>query len=467
MSEETTKLLLLEILGNIKIRDAIVNVSGTADKLTFTNQAGKDVSFDLQNLDVDKLIKDISEDCKSYTKEGLQKLKEGLEKYIADLKSNSQKSLEKTAALLTSNVNSLKKSCEDKINQVSVKSEKNFIEGKTFTEKKVEESIKNFTVKIEKVSSDIDLLQKNKTQFKEEQKNLKEVLDELKSSDVVQNVRVNKNFLFVKKNDKEKKYVLPSSSSYVSGGAPEFFYTNTQKMEKKVGGIPAGTTFQKASLESLWSMLLYGEDDPYFSSFVIDFKPEYEVGEPISGVKTAYWGITNTKLLEASSISLKYETGNVVIADNLDNSGSYSFTTPDIVFYEYKKVDFGIYGTTTTENVFSDFFSFYYKHRIYAGNSELQILTQDALKQLQLTDLADTIDGKYPIAERENSYKWICYPAIFGHRENFRDTDTDIDIEMSDPINILVTNQFGIQIDYLCYRTFYKLASALEIEVSQ
>ena len=169
-------------------------------------------------------------------------------------------------------------------------------------------------------------------------------------------------------------------------------------------------------------------------------------------------------MLSPNSIEITYVNSSYVIANNLQNTGTYSFISPDIVFDNPTQLDFKISATNSNSTIFDSLFSCYVKHRIYIGQNNLEVMTQEDVKQLQLTDLVDTIEGKYPVGA--GGYKWVCYPTYFGLKNTFKDFSTDIDIEMDDPVIINITNSFNIEIEYYCHRTFYKLGAEIEIVVS-
>jgi len=67
--DKVTNLMLLEILGNLQIKDAIISVKKVDDTLIFTNQAKETYSFDLQNLDIETITSEILKECKDYSTE--------------------------------------------------------------------------------------------------------------------------------------------------------------------------------------------------------------------------------------------------------------------------------------------------------------------------------------------------------------------------------------------------------------
>lgn len=469
MSKEILSLLLqLETLGNIKIQNAIVGIDGNRDSLTFTNQANENFTFELQNIDVENLVSKISGSANQYSDVNTTNLKNQIEQSLTALYNNNSNSIKSVNAKIVSDIEVLSEATNKQIRAVDTKFA-NYTTKVNVT-KQIDSIDKSINLKLNTIDTNIIKLKEKDESIAIELDELRNFIENINNLDFVQDVKFEGNYAYVTKDGETKKYLLPVGKGGVilgggGGGGSEFKYTNDLPTPQRVGGVPKGSTFNNATEKTMWNLLLYGEDDPYFSTFNIDYKLLYEVGEPIIHQnKTAYWGINNTKLLSPNSIKIKYVNEDIVIAEDLPNTGSYTFISPEIVFNEPTKVDFMILAKSTTQNNLQDVFSFYYKHRIYVGSNELELLDSDDIKSLQLTDLVDTIDGKYPVGEE--GYKWVCYPVFFGLKRSFKDFETDIDIEMEDVIIVNVTNIYNIDIEYYCHRSFYKLGSAMEIVVN-
>lgn len=102
-------------------------------------------------------------------------------------------------------------------------------------------------------------------------------------------------------------------------------------------------------------------------------------------------------------------------------------------------------------------------YKIYYGESPLDVLTSQALKGLRVSKLDENVDGMY--LTQAGNYKYICYPSALGTRDDFIDESTDLEIVMAEPQLLKITNDFGLEIDYYCYRTFNKLGASLNIIV--
>lgn len=464
-------LTALETLDNIKIRDALIACRKENDTLVFTNQVGESFEFNLQNLDVDLLKSTIINSANNFTSNSINQLAnnlhENLNLHADSLKivdSKLQKRIDADSKDIRSTIKKVYDTLLDKVNKnlLSIEDVKKIIElliSKEEVKNLISAAKSAITSKVEsKLNANVESL--NAT--------LSEIVNNLDNLDYLEDVIVEGDEIFKIKNGKKVKLRINFVRNYYGGGGggfEEFEYTNPVPTSVRVGGIPKGTTFYKAKSQTLWNMLLHGVDDPYFSTFNINYNSEYEVGYTIQAEsKTAYWSINDTKLLQANSIKITYVNGGVVVAENLANTGSATFVSPIISFAIPSQVDFKISAMSVTNNELSDKFSFYFKHRIYVGQSDQEILTQGQVKLLELTDLVDKVEGTYPI--NEGGYKWICYPKYFGLKKGFKDFASDIDVEMEDPIVLMITNAYGLNIEYYCHRSFYKLGSAMEIVVS-
>lgn len=246
----------------------------------------------------------------------------------------------------------------------------------------------------------------------------------------------------------------------------EFAYTNSLPMPFAVGGFPQGTIFDNMNLKDLWTGLLYGVANPIFTSFIIqDIDTILEVGDTIPvGDYTTTWEIVNDALLKPDSIDIKFINDDLLLADNLPNVVPYNLRVPQLSFNSPIILTFRIEATSTTNDIISRNFVVRFMDRIYIGESELTVLTENDVKGLRFTTLKENINGQYNLLE--GGYKWICYPESMGTRDKFYDVDTKFQVAMNDLEIVTITNAFGVDQNYYCYRTFNKLGGALKIEVS-
>ena len=97
-------------------------------------------------------------------------------------------------------------------------------------------------------------------------------------------------------------------------------YTNSTPVPTAIGGVKAGTTFNKTPINDILDMLLYPYQNPSFGSFTIDGQSSgsFELGYTYpSGNKLFTWNIVNPNNIKENSIVLNSESG-------LPNTGSKS-----------------------------------------------------------------------------------------------------------------------------------------------
>jgi hypothetical protein len=460
--EKVTNLMLLEILGNLKIKDAIISVERVDDTLLFTNQAKQVYSFDLQNLDIDTITSDVIKECKDYSTEQIKQLgellTESLQTLSKDLLTNMSsieqsllkrlRSLDISKDSLDKDIALIKKSFEQYYNKSQVNS---LVATTKESLAKVGSSLKQEIEDLKKANA--EMLQ-----------NVKDITSLFNSDELsfVQDSYIKNNTLFVKKHGETKQRGAYTGGG---GGGGSELYTNPNPTPNDFGGIPAGTTFLNVPQNMMWSMSLYGSKLPLFSSFVITgLKSVYEVGEKIvAGNYNALWTIEDPDMLQDKSIEIDYTNDSLVLASGLDNTGSQIVNLPEISFNYAESAIFKIKAISTSLQNINKLLIINYMYKIYYGESPLDVLTTQDLKALRVSKLDENVDGIYPT--QAGNYKYICYPSILGTRDDFIDESTDLEIVMAEPQLLKITNDFGLEIDYYCYRTFNKLGASLNIIV--
>ncbi len=252
-------------------------------------------------------------------------------------------------------------------------------------------------------------------------------------------------------------------SSFTGISASKF--TNVNPTTATVGGIPAGTTFVgDFYLQDMMDLLLYPSVTPNFTSFLITAQSTLlEVGVTVAGSKTFTWGMANTADLQPNSISIEDTTNSTVLASGLANDGtetiflsSVTKTVPDYNVWT-------IYGQDTDSNVFSRTYTINWRYAVFYGISASLTLNAAAIVALAGTDLVSDITGSYSLAG--TGYGYLCVPNSFSTPNGFRDSTTNLPIEMAgtgegyssfdgaffyDPVSV---TRNGIPINYRVYRT--------------
>lgn len=451
------------VLGNVTIKDAIISVKRVDDTLIFTNQAKETYSFDLQNLDIETITSDVIKECKDYSAEQVKELKELLTESLGLTRKDLLSNMSSIEQSLLKKLNSLDSS-KDSLSKDIVSIKKSFEQyySKTQINSLIADTKNSLTKADESLKQEIADLKKTDAEMLQNVKDITNLFDSDEFS-FVQDAYVKNNALFVKKNGETKQRGSFKGSS--SGGGGSELYTNPNPTPVLLGGIPAGSTFLNVTQNMMWSMFLYGTKLPVFNSFVITgLKSVYEVGEKIvAGNYNAIWTMSDPDMLQDKSIEIDYTNDSLVLASGLDNIGSQVITLPEIAFSYVDSAIFKIKAVSTSLQNVNKLLIINYMYKIYYGESPLDVLTTQALKGLRASKLDENVDGIY-LTEAGN-YKYICYPKILGLRDDFIDESTDLEVVMAEPQLLKITNDFGLEIDYYCYRTFNKLGASLNIIV--
>lgn len=278
-------------------------------------------------------------------------------------------------------------------------------------------------------------------------------------------------YLIVTTNKKEINagLVRRKGGGGVGGGGAgfvDFRYSNSLPMPSDVGGFQAGTIFDRMSLVDLWNGLLYAYSKPTFTSFIIhETSLIYEVGDGIiEGEEQTDFTIANPELLEPNSIKIVYVNDETTIIDNLPNISPVNVYYPAVSFDTPTDCIFRISALDTNGDGLSRDFIIRFLSRIFVGESDLEVLEEADVEALRITQLKDNINGQYSMLA--GGYKWFCYPQAMGTRLNFFDMGTGFEIAMDDiPLEITLTNAYGLVIPYYCYSSVNILHGAINIEV--
>lgn len=260
---------------------------------------------------------------------------------------------------------------------------------------------------------------------------------------------------------------------YFGGGGQQgniFLYTNELSMPVDVGLIPKGTKFKDTDLKVLFTKLLYGYNFPKFVDFFIaGLLNNVEIGYVIiAGEYQANFTITDPELLRPDSITILKE--GQVLLENLPNVSPVNVTLAGETKNTIDVTTFEIFAYDTTGVSFNKYFTVNYKYKIYYGEYGDDI-TDTALPNplivLRASELVIDIYGEYffqniPLG---NNYKWFCYPSILGENYVFYDTVSDIALILNDVLKINIVNEYGLVIEYNCYRTLNEIHEDITMKV--
>lgn len=254
------------------------------------------------------------------------------------------------------------------------------------------------------------------------------------------------------------------------GGGGSFLYTNELPMPVDVGLLPKGTKFKDTDLKVLFTKLLYGYNFPKFVDFFIaGLLDNVEIGYSIiAGDYQANFTITDPELLRPDSITILKE--GQVLLENLPNVSPVNITLVGETKNTIDVITFEIFAYDTTGVSFNKYFTLNYKYKIYYGEYDDDITDTglpNPLIVLRAKELVVDIYGEYffqniPLG---SNYKWFCYPSILGENYIFYDTVSDIALILNDVLKINIVNEYGLVIEYNCYRTLNEIHEDIIMKV--
>jgi hypothetical protein len=275
----------------------------------------------------------------------------------------------------------------------------------------------------------------------------------------------NRNHLLIETNEKWiDAGKLRVKNSY-GGGGGGFDYTNTAPTPFDVGGIKQGSQFKNVDLKILITRLLYGCALPTFASFAIkEFSDNpvpnnVEIGYTIqTGFYNVEFEIQDPELLQPDSIVIS-QSGYPIL-ENLPNISPVTLPISETIQNTIGSISFEILAYDTTGVSFSNSFLVNYKYKIYYGEYTEDITDSglpNVLAVLRASELVNNIYGEYLFLDI--AYKWFCYPEILGENYVFYDIESDISIVFDDVKKITITNDYGLEITYNCYRTLNEIST--------
>jgi hypothetical protein len=277
---------------------------------------------------------------------------------------------------------------------------------------------------------------------------IKNVADPLEAGDVV-----------------TKRYLETQVSSSIQDST--FLYSNTNPMPEEVGGYEIGDTFTDATLEQLFTNLLYPYQYPAVSSFQISGQTTtLEVGEEIpSGNKNFAWNFTNSTNIATNSVSVRDVTANTVLVSGLSNDGDEVIDIGGVIKKTSAQTHtWSVSAQNTKGQNISRNFNVNWRWRTYHGTSAQETLTETEVKQLVSNSLDSNYTGNKSVAA--GGFKYFAYPTVFGLRSTFKDTISGFAVAMNPAITISITNDFGVTQDYYLHRTTNPIVGSLVVAVS-
>ena len=233
-------------------------------------------------------------------------------------------------------------------------------------------------------------------------------------------------------------------------------YTNSNPVPTAIGGIKAGTTFNKTPIIDILDSLLYPYQNPSFGSFSIDGQSSgnFELGYTYpSGNKLFTWSIINPNNVKENSIILNAETG-------ISNTGSKSQMVDSITKNTVSSHTFTIKAQNTNNVEFTRTITFNWLAKRFWGVSEEESVTDDIIKSFS-SELSNSRVKTVSYDGTGGRYPYFIYPTALGDLNNTKVNN----LEWNDWV--LVKRDFinvnGVSIPMNIYRGFNKINGALTI----
>lgn len=261
-----------------------------------------------------------------------------------------------------------------------------------------------------------------------------------------------------------KRFLEQTISSNIADST--FLYSNPVPMPEEVGGYEPGNTFQDATLEQLFTNLLYPYQYPAVSSFSISGQDTtIEVGDGVAGGNRVFnWNISNDVNVTTNSITIEDVTSGVVYGSAYANDDSQIIDIgAAIVKNSVQTNTWRISAQNTRGQTISRNFNVNWKWRTYHGTSANETLTEAEIKSLVSSSLDSNFTGNKFVAG--GGYKYFAYPTEFGLKTNFQDVINGFAVAMEPAETITITNDFGVGTDYYVHRTTNPIIGSLTVSV--
>jgi hypothetical protein len=273
----------------------------------------------------------------------------------------------------------------------------------------------------------------------------------------------------------------------------DFRYTNLDETTVTVGGIQAGSTFDKLPLEQLLNNLFYPYKQPEITSFVVTPDPtiveNLEVGEPIpppGGDNQRYMQLEVDKDDNLQEVIFYGGTDldNLVEARNAFVNGFYSGVGQNRSYVYTQAYDFTFNSPTTyfwgarvkdTEDNFTPYAlkKVNWKYRSYVCSTPLEGLTDPTILSTGMTSALDRLTEVVKAPSEEAEYIYIFLPVgrtaggirtIDGYSPyvDFGAGAAGGKVAMRPKTEVVLTRN-GVQVVYEVYRTAYPTYGELTI----
>jgi hypothetical protein len=256
------------------------------------------------------------------------------------------------------------------------------------------------------------------------------------------------------------------------GGGGGGTYTNATPTPVTIGGIVAGSTFLAFTMQQMWDLLLYPYQYPAFTAFALDTGTVVEVGYNITGVHNFTFAWSNPTNVVAPPAPNGFYVRDMTagadleVAQPLASPIAHNFA--GTVYHVDATNVYRIQGTNTLAGVFNRTYTVHWHWLYFTGPSaNAGPLVEADIEGLATSALSDTYVRTYsfPVGA---TYKYICFPALWGVPIAFKDSATGFNVPMEPVYTVVVNNVYGDAPagNYSVYRTTNIINAAIDIIVT-
>lgn len=282
--------------------------------------------------------------------------------------------------------------------------------------------------------------------------------------------------------------INPNTQRIILG--PTQFYVNYQTGQMLFHPSQAGNVFkvdywgrgsliEAEDINNLHERIIELEkeqDHPEFISFKVNnFPQRYEVGNSFPSTElpmtvTFVWETTFPERVKEKSIKIEDLTNSIVIGTGLDNTGSYEFQYLNSTQFSKKnKIIFKISALSISDDPLEMTYELRWVYRYYYDVSPSKEITSEQVSGFSFSKLFTYTENKntnitveYPEANQQ--YKVIAIPKVYSV-ETFMDTGTSLQVVFDSPLELEITNQYGLKIPYNVYVTSNAITSKMSLNL--
>ena len=260
--------------------------------------------------------------------------------------------------------------------------------------------------------------------------------------------------------------VYPATANTTGAGDT---FTHAGTTPYTVGGIAAGSgPYVSATIQAMFTNLLYPYVHPTFATFTLDTGLTVEVGYTITGNHTFAWTTTTPANIVALTLDLRDVTGALNLETNISVTSPKVHDFTAVPIQKLTELDnlFRVSADDTSTATFTRDYTVQWMFYAYAGTSA----NAGPLNEAQIEALTDyaalTRTAPRTYAMSAGNYKYFAFPTTFVQPTTFKDQATNLDIPMEAGYNVNLTNTFAVVQAYTVYRTTNILGAAISVVVS-